>query len=85
MANHKSAEKRHRQSLVARDRNRLARAAVRLAFKKARTAVLAKDASAKELVVAAESAIAKAATKRLFHKKNAARRISRLKSLANAK
>ncbi len=85
MANHKSAEKRHRQSLKARERNRLARTAVRLAFKKARAAVVAKESTAKELVVAAERAIAKAASKGLYHKKNAARKISRLKGFASAK
>ncbi|MFM1849125.1 MAG: Ribosomal protein, partial [Pseudomonadota bacterium] len=43
MANHKSAIKRHRQSLKRRDRNRDARAAVRTAIKKVRALVAAGD------------------------------------------
>ena len=84
MANHKSAIKRHRQNLKKRDHNREIRAAVRLALKKARTAVIAKDAEAPKLVVAAESAIARAAVKGLYHKSNAARKIGRLKKFATA-
>jgi len=81
MANHKSAEKRHRQSLKRRDGNRTLRAAVRTAIRVARNAIEAKDNSAAELIVAAESAISKAATKGLYHKNNASRKISRLKLL----
>jgi small subunit ribosomal protein S20 len=80
MANHKSAEKRHRQSLKRRLRNRTAKAAVRTAVKKTRAAVESKDPNAAELLRAAERAIAKAASKGLFHRKNAARQISRLAS-----
>ena len=80
MANHPSAEKRHRQSLRRRDRNRNAKAAVRLAFKKARAALEKKDQSAKELVLSAERAVSKAAAKGFIHKSNAARRIARLRA-----
>lgn len=78
MANHKSAEKRHRQSLKRRDRNRMAKSGFRTAIKKAKSAVESKDANAKELLRQAEKAIAKAANKGIVHKKSAARRISRL-------
>ena len=83
MANHKSAEKRHRQSLKKRDHNREIKAAVRLAFKKARAAIEAKDSKAGELVIAAERAVAKAANKGLYHKNNAARKVGRLMVAAN--
>jgi small subunit ribosomal protein S20 len=78
MANHKSSEKRHRQSLKRRDRNRVVRASVRTVFKQAQAALQGKDAKAKELCVAAERAIAKAASKGIISKNTAARKISRL-------
>ena len=81
MANHKSAIKRHRQSLKRRDRNRDARANVRTAIKKVRSLVASGDENgAKASLVEAERAIAKASAKGLYHKKNAARKISRLAS-----
>jgi small subunit ribosomal protein S20 len=79
MANHKSAEKRHRQSLRRREHNRVGRTAVRTALKKARAALEKKDSSAKEAVLAAEKALSKAASKGLIHKNSAARKIGRLK------
>ena len=63
MATHKSAEKRHRQSLKKRLTNRNMKAAVRTQVKKARAAIEKKEGNAKELVKAAEKAIAKAASK----------------------
>lgn len=78
MANHKSAIKRNRQSIKARERNRVARAAVRTAIKKASQA--GNDAESKELMRQAERAIAKAAAKGILHPKNAQRKISRLAS-----
>lgn len=80
MANHKSAEKRHRQSLKRRERNREIKAAVRTAMKRARAASESKDPQAKELARAAESLLAKAAAKGVINKKNAARNISRVSS-----
>jgi small subunit ribosomal protein S20 len=79
MANHASAAKRHRQSIRRRDRNREAKAALRLAVKKARTAAETGDVkNAKLLLVEAERALARAASKGTVHRKNAARRIGRL-------
>jgi len=83
MANHKSAEKRHRQSLKRRDRNRAARSAVRTIVKKARAAIEAGDESKLELLRKAESAISKAATKGLIPVKTGSRQISRLVKSAN--
>lgn len=83
MANHKSAIKRNRQNIKARERNRVARAAVRTAIKKASAANQAgKTEEAKELMRQAERAVAKAAAKGILHRKNAQRKISRLASKA---
>jgi len=79
MANHPSAEKRARQALKRRARNRSTLSAVRTAIKKVETAVAAKD---KETATAALSAatalISRAAAKRVMHPNTAGRRVSRL-------
>lgn len=84
MANHKSAIKRHRQSIKRRDHNRGRRAEVRTALKKAAAAAAGNQADAKTLARQAESAMAKASKRGLFHKKTVARKISRLASSVNA-
>jgi len=85
MANHTSAIKRHRQSLKRRDHNRSRRAEVRTAIKKAAAATTAgSETEAKTLARQAESAMAKAAKRGLFHKKTLARKISRLASQASS-
>ncbi len=82
MPNHKSSIKRHRQSLKKRDHNRTAKASVRTAVVKARAAAVSGDAvSAKAVLQEAERSIAKATSKGIFHKKNAARKISRMYAL----
>ena len=79
MANHKSALKRMRQNQKIRDRNRVARASVRTAIKKAKAAIELKDKTqAQELVKIAEVAIQKAASSGLYHKNNANRKGARL-------
>lgn len=83
MANTKSAEKRHRQSLKRRARNTHWRSTVKTAIKKAReetaAAVSSKDPSkAKELLKAAERTLRKATTKGVVHARNASRHVSRL-------
>ena len=86
MGNHKSAIKRHRQSLVTRERNRVIKSAVRTAIKRVRTAIdEGKTKEAKDYLVEAERIVAKAAAKGILHKKNAARRISRLSAFYTAK
>jgi small subunit ribosomal protein S20 len=84
MANHPSAAKRARQSLVRRDRNRSVRSGVRTAIKKVEEAVEAKDRdAATTALLAATSAIARATAKGVLHKNTAGRRVSRLQLLVN--
>lgn len=84
MANHPSAEKRNRQRLKRTARNRVIRTSLRSVLKRAR---LALDSGDKEQATAetavAEKALARAASRGVIHKNNAARRTSRLvKALA---
>ena len=79
MANIKSAEKRHRQSLKRRARNVHWRSTVKTALKKVREAVKAKEpAKAKDALKGAEKTLMKAATKGAIHRRNASRHVSRL-------
>ena len=85
MANHKSAEKRIRQTEKRNEANRGYRAMVRTAVKKARAAADAGETdTAKELFIVAEKALASAASKGLYHPKNVSRKISRLAQAVNA-
>ena len=85
MANHKSAEKRQRQSIKKRARNRVAKSTVRTAVKGVRAA-LEQNSDAQEvkgLMQSAERLLAKAAIKGILSKSTASRNISRLaKSVA---
>lgn len=84
LANHKSALKRHRQSLLARARNRAVKTRVRNAIKAVRVALAGGDASAAETALAtATQVLDKAATKKVIHWKTAARNISRLSTALN--
>lgn len=79
MANHPSAEKRHRQSVKRAARNQAVRSHVRTEVKKLRSLVTASDAEkAKAELPAVASTLDKAAGKGVLHRNNAARRISRL-------
>ena len=79
MANHKSALKRHRQSLTARARNRAVKTGVKNAVKAVRAAIEEKDmALAAEALKNATSALDRAATKNVMHWRTVARKISRL-------
>jgi small subunit ribosomal protein S20 len=83
MANHPSAEKRNRQRVVRTERNRALKSALRTTVKKARAAVGAGSAkTAEPLIAAAESALARAASKGVIAKKSAARVTARLASAA---
>ena len=85
MANHKSALKRHRQSLVARARNRAIKTQVKNAIKAVRAAIETKDATQAATALAqATSVIDKASTKSVLHWRTAARQVSRLSSAVNA-
>ncbi len=84
MANHKSALKRHRQSLKRRAINRSVKTRIRNCVKAVRAAVVANNQSeAQEALVAATSALDRAANKSIIHAKTAARSISRLQYAIN--
>ncbi|MCX6071703.1 MAG: 30S ribosomal protein S20 [Chloroflexi bacterium] len=86
MANIASAKKRNRQNVKRRIRNRDTRSHARKQVKVARQAVQADAKTADTAVRSATSELDRAAAKGVLHKKNAARRKSRLmKSLAKAK
>ena len=79
MANTKSAEKRHRQNLQQRARNRAHRSRLRTAIKNLRAAMSSGDASAAEaLLPQTFSVIDKIAQKKVIHPNAAARYKSRL-------
>lgn len=84
MANHKSALKRHRQSLKARERNKAVRTRVKNATKAVRIAVEQKDTeNASKALITASSIIDKAAQKKVIHWRAAARKVSRLSKAVN--
>ena len=85
MANHKSAEKRARQSEKRRMRNASARSRVKTAVKSTLTSIEGNDAEkSREVLFNTTKVIAKASAKGIFHKKTAARKISRLTKKVNA-
>jgi small subunit ribosomal protein S20 len=84
MANHPSAEKRHRQSLKRKARNKIIRSKSRTLLKGALSSIKSKSENTLESVVAAESYLQSAATKGIFDKKNVARRISNLRKKFNS-
>ena len=84
MANHKSAVKRHTQSLKNRERNRSNRTRLKNAVKSVLEAVENKDVNAPATLSSAVSVVAKSASKGLIHKNTAARKISRLTKRVNA-
>jgi small subunit ribosomal protein S20 len=84
VANHKSAEKRNRQSQVRRLRNKSNRSRMKTAIRKIDEAVIAGSADqAREALKEAIPVIAKTASKGTIHKKNASRKISRLTKRVN--
>ncbi|MDQ7031667.1 MAG: 30S ribosomal protein S20 [Desulfonauticus sp.] len=85
MANHKSAIKRHRQSLKRRARNKAIKTRVKNVIKAVRQAVEVKDTEqATEKLKIATSVIGKASQKGVLHWRNAARKISKLTRLVNS-
>ena len=79
MANTKSAEKRNRQNIKARERNRAHRSTLRTAIKKLRAAVSSGDAAAaQELLPKTLGVIDKTAQKKVIHSNTASRYKSRL-------
>ncbi len=84
LANHKSALKRAKQSIIRRDRNRAVKSGVKTLVKKVRTDVAegTAEAAVTDLKLAM-SLIDKAAKKGVIHRNTAARKISRLNKLVN--
>lgn len=78
MANHKSAEKRNRQSIKRNARNRHNRSVAKSALQKARIAVGEGLKDKDTLISKAASALAVAVRKGAMHWKTAARKVSRL-------
>jgi small subunit ribosomal protein S20 len=84
MANTKSAEKRNKQALARRDRNRQLTSRLRTAVKKLRAAVESgNQAAAQELLASTLSTVDATATKGVIHKNAAARTKSRLQKALN--
>ncbi|MFW5731001.1 MAG: 30S ribosomal protein S20 [Desulfonatronovibrionaceae bacterium] len=84
MANHKSALKRHRQSLKARERNRAVKTRVKNVTRAVRSAVAENNPeTASRALQAAASVIDKAAKKKVIHWRAASRKISRLSRAVN--
>jgi small subunit ribosomal protein S20 len=85
MATHKSAIKRNRQNEQRRLRNKSVKSFLRSRIKQVTSAVAAKDAEkARESLDKAVPVIDKAASKGVIHRRNAARKISRLTRSVNA-
>lgn len=85
MANIKSAKKRVLVNRTKAERNKAIRSAVKTAMKKVDTAVANKDLeAAKAALPAAISAIESAASKGVYHKNNAARKVSRISKAVNS-
>ncbi len=84
MANHKSAEKRNRQSQARRLRNRMNKSQMKTEVRKVNEAVTAgAEEDAKAALQKAISVIAKTASKGTIHRKTASRKISRLAKRVN--
>jgi small subunit ribosomal protein S20 len=85
LANHKSAEKRARQSEKRKMRNTSARTRVKTSVKAVLKSVEEKDVEkSRGVLLDTTKTIDKAAAKGIFHKKTAARKISRLTKKVNA-
>lgn len=83
MANSKQAEKRIRQSIIRRDRNRAAMSRLRTSVKELRSAADSDVTKARELLPSTLRLIDVTARKGVIHTNAAARRKSRLTRLVN--
>ncbi len=85
MANIKSAKKRVLVSIRNAERNKAARSKVKTYIKKVETAIASGDkAAAQAALVEAESVMAKAAAKGIYHDNTVSRKISRMSKAVNA-
>lgn len=78
MSKSKSAAKRHRQSLKKRIRNRRVRSTVKTAVKEVRAALAEAGSEVGDTLSKAVSAIARAGSKGVLHRRTVARRVARL-------
>ena len=84
MANIKSAKKRVLVAEIRAAKNKSVRSEVKTSIKKVEAAVSAKDQAASDAALKnAVSVIEKACSKGVYHKNNAARKVSRLSKLVN--
>ena len=84
MAKIKSAKKRIEVTAVRTERNKAIRSKVKTSIKKVDAAIAANDKAAAEAALkAATVEIDKAATKGVYHKNNASRKVSRLATAVN--
>ena len=84
MANIKSAKKRILVTEKKAARNKSIKSAVKTSIKKVEAAIIANDKAAAEAALkAAISEISKAASKGVYHKNTAARKVSRLTTAVN--
>ena len=84
MANIKSAKKRILVTQTKAARNKAIKSEVKTSIKKVEAAVSAKDKAAADAALQnAVSVIEKACSKGVYHKNNAARKVSRLSKLVN--
>ena len=85
MANHKSAEKRARQTEKRTERNRARRSRLRTFVKKVELAIENGDAGAAETALkAAQPELARGVSKGVIHRNTASRKLSRLTLKVNA-
>lgn len=85
MANIKSAKKRILVNRTKAARNKSIRSSVKTAMKKVDAAVVSNDkAAAAEALTNAITIIEKASSKGVYHKNNAARKVSRLSKAVNS-
>ncbi|MBE5978101.1 30S ribosomal protein S20 [Lacrimispora sp.] len=85
MANIKSAKKRILVNETKAARNKAIRSKVKTSIKKVEAAIIAGDkAAAQVTLVNAITEIDKAATKGVYHKNNASRKVSRISKAVNA-
>jgi small subunit ribosomal protein S20 len=80
MANHPSAQKRNRQRVKRTLRNKGVKSEVRSTLKKARSAVAQGEKAAAAVVREAVSALGRAASKGVVHKKAASRTTARIQA-----
>lgn len=84
MANIKSAKKRILVNRTKADRNKAIKSGVKTAIKKVEAAAVANDKeAAAAALLNATSVIDKAATKGVYHKNTASRKVSRLAKIVN--